>query len=66
MAWNHKDAEVLAALVFTIATVLHLVRNLSGWAMKLGPYNIPAWASWIAVIVAGYLAFHFWKKIGEE
>ncbi len=63
MAWTHEHAEILTAVVVTAAAFLHLLRNLSGWILQVGPYTVPQWISWIAVIVAGYLAYHFWRKI---
>lgn len=63
MQWTHEHAEVLAAVIFVLAFAAHGVRVVQGWSLQLGPYSVPMWASWIAVLAAGYLTYHFWRKI---
>ncbi|MDY6769244.1 MAG: hypothetical protein SVW02_04015, partial [Candidatus Nanohaloarchaea archaeon] len=63
MNWTNDHVEVLAALVFTIAGAVHLVRAAAGWEMQLGPHAVPMWGSWLAVVIAGYLAVHFWRRM---
>ncbi len=63
MAWTHENAEVLTAVIFTLVSLTHLVRAASGWDMQVGPYPVPMWLSWLAVVLIGYLAIHFWRKI---
>lgn len=45
-----------AAAVFAIVAVLHLARAALGWAVTIGPYDVPLWMSWIGFVVAGALA----------
>jgi len=47
----------LAAALFAIISVLQLVRALAGWPITVGATMIPVWASWIAFVVAGTLAW---------
>jgi hypothetical protein len=47
----------LAGAVFAIVAVLQLVRSLAGWPVTVAGAAIPVWASWIAFVLAGALAW---------
>lgn len=47
----------LAAVIFAIVALAHLWRALAGLEIAIGGVNIPVWASWIAAVVAGFLAY---------
>jgi len=51
-----RNFALLAAVIFAVMAVVHLVRALSGWTITLGTAEFPLWASWIAFIVIGGLA----------
>jgi hypothetical protein len=46
----------LAAAIFALIALLQLVRIVMGWSVTLNGVDVPFWASWIAVIVAGALS----------
>jgi hypothetical protein len=46
----------LAAANFALIAVLQLIRIAMGWSVTLSGIDVPFWASWIAVIVAGALS----------
>lgn len=53
------------SVIFSIIFVLHLLRLFLGWSAMIGEWDVPIWLSWVAIIVAGYLAytgFKFSKK----
>ena len=53
------------SIVFAVVAVLHALRALYQWEATIGGAIIPVWFSWVAVIIAGYLAirgFQFAKK----
>jgi hypothetical protein len=52
----------LAVVVFALVAVLQLVRFLAGWPVMIDTVAIPLWASPIAAIVAGGLAFMLWRE----
>ena len=52
-----KSYSRVAAIIFAIIAVLQLVRALSGWDITLNGAAIPFWASWLASVVAGALAW---------
>ena len=47
---------VVAALVFTIISVIQFSRAIYGWPVIVGPTQIPVTASWVAGAVAALLA----------
>jgi len=51
-----RNFALLAAIVFAVMAVVHLLRALFGWPITIGTAEIPLWASWIAFIVMGGLA----------
>jgi len=46
----------LAAAIFALIAVLQLIRIVMGWVVTFNGMDVPFWASWIAVIVAGTLS----------
>jgi hypothetical protein len=47
----------LAAAIFALIALLQLIRIVMGWSITLNGIDVPFWASWIAVMVAGALSF---------
>jgi hypothetical protein len=52
-----KSYSRVAGIVFAIVALLQLFRALSGWDITVNGAVIPLWASWLAAVVAGWLAF---------
>ena len=52
-----KTFCTLAATIFALIALLQLIRIVMGWSITLNGIDVPFWASWIAVIVAGALSF---------
>src|SRR5258708_7378767 len=48
---------MLAAAIFALIALLQLIRIVMGWSVTLNGVDVPFWASWIAVTVAGALSF---------
>lgn len=54
----------ITGLIFIVIAVLHLLRVLLGWkalGISVAGWMVPGWISWIAVVVAGYLAYSAYK-----
>lgn len=58
---NKKTYYFSVSVVFTIVAAAHLARIVYGWEAILGGVVIPMWASWAAVLIAGYLAVRGWQ-----
>jgi putative Mn2+ efflux pump MntP len=53
-----KSYSRLAAVIFAVIAVLQMIRAASGWPITVGATtSIPLWASWIACVIAGVLAW---------
>jgi hypothetical protein len=47
----------LAGVIFGVVAILQLWRALAGWPVTIGQTAIPVWASWVAFVIAGGLAW---------
>jgi hypothetical protein len=61
MCLKGKQLYVTSGTIFTLLAVLHLLRIVRGWEANIAGWQVPMWFSWIAIVVAGYLAYSFWK-----
>ena len=52
-----KSYSRIAAIIFAIVAILQFMRAGSGREISLNGAAIPLWASWVAYVVAGALAF---------
>ncbi|MBI2087045.1 MAG: hypothetical protein HYT69_02640 [Candidatus Zambryskibacteria bacterium] len=59
---NQKTYYSVTGVIFLIIAVLHLLRILNSWPAEIGIVAVPMWASWVAVVLAGYLSYHGLKK----
>ena len=58
---NKNQSLMLASAVFGIIALLHLLRSIFSWDARIANFDIPVWFSYIAVVVAGYLAWHMYN-----
>jgi hypothetical protein len=52
-----KSFSLLAAVIFAVVAALHVIRAVSGWPIAIGETSMPIWASWVAAIITGGLAW---------
>ena len=48
----------IAAAIFGVVAVVHLVRILAGWPIVIDGWTVPMWVSWIGLIVSGGLSYY--------
>jgi len=62
---NRKTYYQVTSLVFLIVAVLHAMRILYSWDAVIAGVTVPLWASWAAVLIAGYLSYRgfTWKQL---
>lgn len=54
---DKKTFFSVAGAIFLLVALVHLWRIIQGWAVFVGGYAFPVWASWVAVVVGLFLAF---------
>lgn len=59
---NQKIFNLTTGTIFLIIGILHFLRVLNSWPVNIGIFTVPMWLSWIAVALAGYLAYHGLKR----
>ena len=59
---SQKNYLTVSASVFTIIALVHLARVLFSWPVTIGMTSMPNWASVVAVVVAGLLAYYGFKN----
>ena len=57
-----KPFTTIAIIVFSLVALLQLLRLALGWDVAVNGVLIPLWASVIACVVAGALAFMLWRE----
>ena len=50
-----------ASIIFAVIAVGHALRAVYEWEAMVGGVAIPVWFSWVAVVIAGYLAVRGWQ-----
>jgi hypothetical protein len=54
---SQRTFSLVAAVVFGLVALAHVLRIILRWSVIVQDFSIPMWASWIAVVVMGYLAY---------
>jgi hypothetical protein len=59
---NRNTYLTVTAALFLIVAIAHLLRIILGWHVEIGGLSIPLWLSWLALLVAGALAYFGFKQ----
>jgi hypothetical protein len=52
-----KTYFIVTAIVFAALAVLHILKLVYDWNMQLGNVVVPVWASWVCLVITGYLSY---------
>lgn len=52
-----KEYFLVSGLLFLIIAIVQAVRLFYGWEIMVNGWMVPQWVSWIAVVVAGLMAY---------
>ena len=63
---NRKTFSMLAAIIFTLVALFHLVRIYMDWPVVIADWSVPKWVSWVGFIVAGGLAILGFRFAAEN
>ena len=58
---DKNKSLMLATVIFGIVALLHLLRAVLGWDLRIAGWHVPVWLSYTAVVVAGYLSWHMYN-----
>lgn len=56
---------VVSGAIFGVVAVLQAVRAVNQWPLHVESLEIPVWASWIAMLVAGSLSAWAFRSRGS-
>ncbi len=58
---SQRMFSVTAGVIFLLIAVLHALRIVFGMEAVLEGWALPMWVSWVAALIAAYLAYQgFW------
>ncbi|MGZ6237243.1 MAG: hypothetical protein ACXWMJ_07985 [Syntrophales bacterium] len=57
-----KPFTVIAIVIFSLMSMVHILRLIYGWEVVLNGIQIPLWMSAIAAVVLGVVAFMLWRE----
>ncbi|MBS3102358.1 hypothetical protein J4458_02840 [Candidatus Woesearchaeota archaeon] len=59
---DKNNALKLAAVIFGIVALLHLLRAVLGWDLRIAGWHVPVYFSYLGFAVAGFLSLWMFKK----
>ena len=54
------------SVIFTVIAIVHVLRLLNGWQVKISTFVVPLWVSWIGAPVALFLAYQAAKFLNKK
>ena len=55
---TEKTFATIAAVIFALVALLHLLRLVMGWSAVIDSWAVPMWVSWVGLVVAGGLSYY--------
>ena len=55
---TEKTFATIAAVIFALVALLHLLRLVMGWSIVIDSWTVPMWLSWMGLVVAGGLSYY--------
>lgn len=59
---RQQSFNTLAGTIFLLVVILHALRILLGWEVVIGGWKIPLGLSWLALPLAGFLAYSAFSR----
>ncbi len=54
---SQRTFSLIASVVFGLIALGHVLRIVLGWSFMVQDFSVPIWASGLAVVIMGYLAY---------
>jgi len=48
---------LIVGVLCGLIALVHVLRIVLGWSVMVQDFSVPMWASWIAIVIMGYLAY---------
>jgi len=53
---NQKTFSLVATVIVLLVGLMHTLRLFLGWHAEVNGWSVPSWVSWVALVLALYLA----------
>ena len=53
---NQRTFSLVASVTFLLIALVHALRLALGWHAVMNTWAVPMWVSWVAFVIALYLA----------
>ena len=63
---DQKNYNLVTGVLFSVFALGHVYRSLTGGDLVMGTVSIPLWASWLGIVIAGFLAFSAFRLVSGE
>lgn len=54
---SSKPFTWIAAAIFALAAIVHIVRLFTHFQIIVGTHHVPQWASYVGIVVAAFLSW---------
>ena len=54
---SQRTFSLIAGVVFLLIALGHVLRIVLGWSVMVQDLSVPMWASGLAIVIMGYLAY---------
>lgn len=58
MCLSLKNYLNVTWLLFLLIALAHLIRAFMGYPAVIAGFAVPLWASWVVIVIAGYLVYN--------
>jgi len=62
---SQRAYALVTGVIFLVIGILHLLRIIFGWQAEIAGGAVPMWASWVALVVAGYLSYEGFRQLAK-
>lgn len=59
---NSKPFTWIAAAVFAVMAIVHLIRLFTHFQVIIGSHHIPQWVSYVGFLVAAFLSWMLYRE----
>jgi hypothetical protein len=63
---NRKTYNYIVGVIMVIVALAHLARVIFSASIIIDGWTVPLWPSWLAVLVAGYIAYASFRFASEK